>query len=364
MRTSGLTLAAAREGWCVGIRWNHVSGWRILAKFSVTMLVSNDLLMFDNIFIAHMNTPGLIGPCGANWRRGCFVCIAVRCGSSWVINLLMHQMCRIWWIIWTLRPFSESTSLSDVAQVKSTVSPKKTILNNVLSILQPAIIIIICKIVSVSFWILPCLSTPLKKNRICGRWFNGVRWHLWQGDCTWSLLTWMNARDPCGKPLTRMVWSSENFNRLIQLIESDCSYVFYVMWCVLFTLHDIWLASNECTKMHLVSSWRTSNGQLMGSCSETSQQILCSCDRMCLSDCKGEPSYDWNVLLGSTFFLGFQLSAMNQVTERWEVICSDDDGLTCSGNSSSIRRWEKNTWRHASWSCVCLEPLCRFRLHL
>lgn len=166
MRTSGLTLAAAREGWCVGIRWNHVSGWRILAKFSVTMLVSNDLLMFDNIFIAHMNTPGLIGPCGANWRRGCFVCIAVRCGSSWVINLLMHQMCRIWWIIWTLRPFSESTSLSDVAQVKSTVSPKKTILNNVLSILQPAIIIIICKIVSVSFWILPCLSTPLKKKNL------------------------------------------------------------------------------------------------------------------------------------------------------------------------------------------------------
>ena len=165
MRTSGLTLAAAREGWCVGIRWNHVSGWRILAKFSVTMLVSNDLLMFDNIFIAHMNTPGLIGPCGANWRRGCFVCIAVRCGSSWVINLLMHQMCRIWWIIWTLRPFSESTSLSDVAQVKSTVSPKKTSLNNVLSILQPAIIIIICKIVSVSFWILPCLSTPLKKKK-------------------------------------------------------------------------------------------------------------------------------------------------------------------------------------------------------
>ena len=130
-------------------------------------------------------------------------------------------------------------------------------------------------------------------------------------------------------------------NRLIQLIESDCSYVFYFMWCFLFTLHDIWLASNECTKMHLVSSWRTSNGQLMGSCSETSQQILCSCDRMCLSDWKGQPSYDWNVLLGSTFFLGFQLSAMNQVTERWEVICSDDDGLTCSGNSSSIRRWEK-----------------------
>lgn len=208
------------------------------------------------------------------------------------------------------------------------------------------------------------VNTIEKRTKICGRWFNGVRWHLWQGDCTWSLLTWMNARDPCGKPLTRMVWSSENFNRLIQLIESDCSYVFYVMWCVLFTLHDIWLASNECTKMHLVSSWRTSNGQLMGSCSETSQQILCSCDRMCSSDCKGEPSYDWNVLLGSTFFLGFQLSAMNQVTERWEVICSDDDGLTCSGNSSSIRRWEKNTWRHASWSCVCLEPLCRFRLHL
>ena len=180
-----------------------------------------------------------------------------------------------------------------------------------------------------------------KRTKICGRWFNGVRWHLWQGDCTWSLLTWMNARDPCGKPLTRMVWSSENFNRLIQLIESDCSYVFYVMWCVLFTLHDIWLASNECTKMHLVSSWRTSNGQLMVSCSETSQQILFACDRMCLSDCKGQPSYDWNVLLGSTFFLGFQLSAMNQVTERWEVICSDDDGLTCSGNSSSIRRWEK-----------------------
>lgn len=133
----------------------------------------------------------------------------------------------------------------------------------------------------------------------------------------------------------------------------------HVMCFIYITWHLV-----ECTKMHLVSSWRTSNGQLMGSCSETSQQILCSCDRMCSSDCKGEPSYDWNVLLGSTFFLGFQLSAMNQVTERWEVICSDDDGLTCSGNSSSIRRWEKNTWRHASWSCVCLEPLCRFRLHL
>ena len=63
-----------------------------------------------------------------------------------------------------------------------------------------------------SFWVLPCLATPLENH---GRWSNGVRWHVWQGDCTWSPLTWMNARAPCGKPLTRVVWSSESSTELV-----------------------------------------------------------------------------------------------------------------------------------------------------
>ena len=50
-----------------------------------------------------------------------------------------------------------------VGQVKSLVSSEKTILNNIRSILQPAIIIM-CEIVSFSFWILPCLATPLKRE--------------------------------------------------------------------------------------------------------------------------------------------------------------------------------------------------------
>ena len=234
---------------------------------------------------------------------------------------------------------------------ETTVSSNKTILNNLSSSFN--------QLSSFARLVKFFLGTSLLGNTI-GKSWQVIQWRAMA--CVTGRLYLVTAYlDERQGPIWEATHSCglklRKLNRISQLSESDCSYVF--------PCHDVsnYMTFGQHQMNALRSIWFHRDGHQMVSWWSLVQRLH---SRFyvhvinVLECCNGQPSYDWNIIWGSTCLV---LSAMNQVTDRWEVICSDDDGLTCSGKSSSIRRWEKSKWHHACWSCAFWETLCRFGLY-